>query len=195
MLVARPAFNGLGKFAPRDHVLHLPVAAAHAEAQCSQQRPPEHPGAWEVLISLFLEGLFQSGIFFLFDGPGGAMGIGFFFGVGTYFPRVSAKTKLVFFFVFFGVFVVWGGRFCAFWCFCFVFRALARIFFWLFSRGAVSKTGNSRSGLFWLASFWLVLACFWLISFIGGGLGAHLDVRRGALLAALQKPSLGMELT
>ena len=29
--------------------------------------------------------------FSLFDGPGGAMGIGFFLGVGTYFSRVSAN--------------------------------------------------------------------------------------------------------
>ena len=50
-----------------------------------------------------------------------------------------------------------GGFFGVFWCFCFflgvflcflfffVFRALARNFFGFFSRGAVSKTGNSRS--------------------------------------------------
>ena len=84
---------------------------------------------------------------FLFDGPGGAMGIDFFVGAGTYFSRVSAKK------IFFG----------DFWCFCVCFG-----FFFLkvllcfcafssfFSRvgakkmvffgGAVSKTGNSRSG-------------------------------------------------
>ena len=56
--------------------------------------------------------------FFLFDGPGGAMGIGFFFGVGTYFSRVSENKKILVFFwcflVFFGVFVFLGGVFVLF---------------------------------------------------------------------------------
>ena len=81
----------------------------------------------------------------LFDGPGGAMGIGFFVVALGLFSRVSAKKNfgvfLVFFLVFFGgVFVLLG--------FFFVFRALARKNFgFFFLRGAVSKTGNSRSAM------------------------------------------------
>ena len=69
--------------------------------------------------------------FFLFDGPGGAMGIdSFLFALGLTF-RASAR------FFFFGIFGVFLGYFLVFLFFCFFlfFRALARFFFFLFRRG------------------------------------------------------------
>ena len=108
------------------------------------------PGA--VRRAAFWELIFHARLaereFFLFDAPGGAMGIGFFWGRwGLFFARQREKIFWGVFWVFFGVFVVFGGCFCAFLVFFFVFRAAREFFFWLFSpavtffsRGAVSKT-------------------------------------------------------
>ena len=57
------------------------------------------------------------------------------------FPR---KFFVMFFWCILVFLLFWGGCFCAF-GFLFLFRALARIFFFFFSGGAVSKTGKSRS--------------------------------------------------
>ena len=72
--------------------------------------------------------------------------IGFFLGArGFSFAREREKKKFGVFLVFFVVFVVFWGCFCAFWCFVFVFRALARKKMF-FSGAGMSKTGNSRIG-------------------------------------------------
>ena len=70
----------------------------------------------------------QSGDFPCLMAPAGPWELVFFFGVGAYF---------------FGVFLVFFGG--CFWCFFLFFRALARKILGFFFRGAVSKTGNSRS--------------------------------------------------
>ena len=100
---------------------------------------------------LFFHLQIRAGIF-LFDGPGGAMGIDFFWGALGLIFRASVRKKksLVFFWCFLGVFFLcfccFLGVFVLFWCF-FCFSRAARNFFWLlfsavtfFSRGAVRKT-------------------------------------------------------
>ena len=62
------------------------------------------------------------------------MGNRFFFDARGFFSRVSANIFFLVFFLRFLVFLLFfGGVFCVFWCF-FVFRALARNFFWVFFR-------------------------------------------------------------
>ena len=97
--------------------------------------------------------------FLLFYGPGGAMGIGFLGGRwDLFFARQREKKIGVFLLFLGGVFVLLGVFFC--------FSRAARIsFLTFFSRGAVSKTGNSRSdsrssttrAADWRS--WLVRAC------------------------------------
>ena len=71
----------------------------------------------------------QSGDYPCLMAPAGPWELTFFLGVGTYFSRVSA---IFFLLVFFGVFVVLGGCFCAFLVFFFVFRAQREFFFGFF---------------------------------------------------------------
>ena len=83
------------------------------------------------------------------------MGIGFFFGRWDLF---FARQREKFFWCFFGVFLVFllffGGVFVLFWCFFLFFARSANFFLTFFSavtffsRGAVSKTQNSRSAYF-----------------------------------------------
>ena len=75
----------------------LPVWVVHSPKTTTSRRPPE---VGCDIKRLWLPVGFRPGgllphqperEFLLFDGPGGAMGIDFFFGVGTYFSRVSAE--------------------------------------------------------------------------------------------------------
>ena len=70
------------------------------------------------------------------------MGIGFFCRERFNFAR-KRENAGVFFFVFFGVFVLFGGCFCASF-FLSPFSARERDFY-IFVGGGMSKTGNSRS--------------------------------------------------
>ena len=94
----------------------------------------------------------QSGNSYVFVPPAVGQGNDYFFARkrdifwgGVFFARKREKKKLGVFFVFFGVFLLFGGCFCSLWVFFFVFRALARNFFGFVFRGGPKKSGNSRS--------------------------------------------------
>jgi hypothetical protein len=96
----------------------------------------------------------QGGNSYVFVPPAVGQGNDYFFArkrekkiLGVFFARKREKIFfLVFFGCFLGVFVLFGGCFCSFWVFVFVFRALARKNFGFIFRGGPSKAGNFRSG-------------------------------------------------